>query len=645
MTKRMSRARCACIFAVVLQAALPALAQSRAREGQLLAVLEFRSKLDAAGTKAMDIPYLTDQVRAAAFRALPQLRVITRGDLQMLLDQTGKTLEQCEGQCAAQTGRNVGADLVIDGTVLSRSGFLVLTMELHETKLGELLGQANARGRTIELLDDALPDAMGTLFERLKGPTTDRSRISVVDKQTLGEVPALSGALKGGDAINTDIDEDLVGLYDVAVKSDRAAREHPAETALAWQKLADAVPKSGNNPYQDDASRRAKQWRDYSLEQKKLAEQRERDRSKLRKLLPLEVVNDGLKENLLLRYSRLYGGDEVAQLLALIPSPDSRTRAKAAVDCELGRGAGPCLQAAELHEGATDIVGAVYFHEKGCTLGSATACERLGELLLAGKGIPADPARAQLALTQACDKRSASACRALGQLVAKGELGKVEPSRVMDLYGKACDLKDGAACALAGALAQEAQPGDPTAGLSWQRHACDFGHQPSCEQVRAYEQQLAADRAERDRQDDERRAEETRLANAAAAERARLEIIAYDQRKAREDEASSIRTRRHVGYGAAVVGVLGLAGSGFFLMKGASNNDAIKNSPAKTGAEAQSILDQGKTYNTVALASGIAGLVGAAVAVPLILFNRESKEPTLAVAAAPSGVLISWRWP
>src|SRR3954463_12067106 len=119
-------------------------------DARVLAVLEFRSKLE---NEKVDTAYLTDQVRGAALDTGANLRVITRENLLMLLKASGKELSECEGECEVDTGRRVGADLVISGELLKFGTSYKLNMRLHDTREGTLLGASTASGQTFDELD------------------------------------------------------------------------------------------------------------------------------------------------------------------------------------------------------------------------------------------------------------------------------------------------------------------------------------------------------------------------------------------------------------------------------------------------------------------------------------------------------------
>jgi hypothetical protein len=118
---------------------------------QRLAVLEFRGALKPEGLEA-----LADEARAAALSAgRPHgVSVMTRESIAVVLkDMTGSSV--CvEGECEVETARNIGADLVITGSVLQLEGTYLVNLKLHESARGTLLGATQIRGKaTLELVD------------------------------------------------------------------------------------------------------------------------------------------------------------------------------------------------------------------------------------------------------------------------------------------------------------------------------------------------------------------------------------------------------------------------------------------------------------------------------------------------------------
>ena len=72
----------------------------------------------------------------------------------------------CEGECEVDTGRRIGADAIVSGEVLKVGTRYKLTLKLHDTHDGRLLGGAVASGKTIDELDDSVTRAAMELFGR-----------------------------------------------------------------------------------------------------------------------------------------------------------------------------------------------------------------------------------------------------------------------------------------------------------------------------------------------------------------------------------------------------------------------------------------------------------------------------------------------
>lgn len=149
-------------------AALPAsAAPPTAPTRGVLAVLDLRNKLTGAAREQVDTAYLTDVVRSAALDAAPGLQIMTRENVLVLLKASGKSLSECEGECEVDTGRRLGADLIISGEVLQFGSNLKINLKLHETGQGRLLSASQASGGNADGLDREMPGAIRKLMKPL----------------------------------------------------------------------------------------------------------------------------------------------------------------------------------------------------------------------------------------------------------------------------------------------------------------------------------------------------------------------------------------------------------------------------------------------------------------------------------------------
>jgi hypothetical protein len=114
---------------------------------------------------SLDIDRQTFSARllSAARRAAPDLFVMTQANIESLVRAAGKTLEQCEGQCAVDTGKMIGADLVISGRIARVGHTYAITMQLYDTASGELLAGEDPTAKT----EDDLLEVSASAAERL----------------------------------------------------------------------------------------------------------------------------------------------------------------------------------------------------------------------------------------------------------------------------------------------------------------------------------------------------------------------------------------------------------------------------------------------------------------------------------------------
>ena len=116
-------------------AAFVSLLAVSAAEQPKLAVLEFEVQ---QGLK-IDRRTFSARLQNAARKAAPHLLVMTQANIESLVRAAGKTLEQCEGQCAVDTGKLIGADLVISGRISQVGHTFAISMQMYDTAKGALV--------------------------------------------------------------------------------------------------------------------------------------------------------------------------------------------------------------------------------------------------------------------------------------------------------------------------------------------------------------------------------------------------------------------------------------------------------------------------------------------------------------------------
>ena len=95
-----------------------------------------------------DRQYLTNVLREQAVKELPASQnytIMTRENIMAMLPP-GKSIEDCEGNCLAETGKNIAADYVCQARISSFNGSLTLSVELYETAGNKLIASFNGLG-------------------------------------------------------------------------------------------------------------------------------------------------------------------------------------------------------------------------------------------------------------------------------------------------------------------------------------------------------------------------------------------------------------------------------------------------------------------------------------------------------------------
>ena len=118
-----------------------------------------------------DRQYLTNVLREQAVKELPAMQnytIMTRENIQQMLPP-GKAIEDCEGSCLVETGKNIAADFICQARVSRFGKSLTLSAELYETAGNKLIASFNGRGANVEELLELIKKEAPEFFRNIKG--------------------------------------------------------------------------------------------------------------------------------------------------------------------------------------------------------------------------------------------------------------------------------------------------------------------------------------------------------------------------------------------------------------------------------------------------------------------------------------------
>ena len=151
----------------------------------------------------LDRQYLTNVLREQAVKELTaeeNFTIMTRENINAMLPP-GKAIEDCEGSCLAETGRNIAADYICQARVGRFGKSLTLSAELYETAGNKLVTSFNGRGNDVEELLKLIEEKSPAFFRRIKvlsgvsasstSPLVESSNVKTVDEHAeLAEEPS-----------------------------------------------------------------------------------------------------------------------------------------------------------------------------------------------------------------------------------------------------------------------------------------------------------------------------------------------------------------------------------------------------------------------------------------------------------------------
>ena len=196
-------------------------ASSRSR----LAVLDFTCRTNL---QQQEVDYITDIVRGRAREALPtnQYILMTRDNILELLPKD-QSLANCLGECAIETGRNIGADYVVTGEVLRFGSELRVTLTLHETATGNLLKSVTGGAGEVVGLETPVLAKTTELLQPIRR-VHDQSLPGGEFEVDRGQVPWEAG---GEETFVVSFDSDPTGA--LVEYSDQIIGETPCSRPLA----------------------------------------------------------------------------------------------------------------------------------------------------------------------------------------------------------------------------------------------------------------------------------------------------------------------------------------------------------------------------------------------------------------------------
>ena len=114
--------------------------------------------------------YLTDILRGLAVYILPAEQnwtIMTRENINVMLPP-GKTIEECEGSCLAETGKNIAADYVAQARISQFGNSLAISAELYETSSSKLVASFAGRGETVDDIEKIIKEKAPAFFKKVQ---------------------------------------------------------------------------------------------------------------------------------------------------------------------------------------------------------------------------------------------------------------------------------------------------------------------------------------------------------------------------------------------------------------------------------------------------------------------------------------------
>lgn len=179
----------------------------------------------------LDRQYLTNVLREQAVKELPAVQnytIMTRENIQQMLPPS-KALEECEGSCLVETGKNIAADYVCQARVGRFGNSLTLSAELYETAGNKLIASFNGRGSDVNELLSVIETKAPEFFHSVKELETfkrGKAENSVAKETTVAD--SIVAPLPDSTPVNVPVVETPLAAKTEAVGENKIGKSVPA---------------------------------------------------------------------------------------------------------------------------------------------------------------------------------------------------------------------------------------------------------------------------------------------------------------------------------------------------------------------------------------------------------------------------------
>ena len=205
-----------------------------------VAVLETGADISAKDLVTLsDRQYLTNVLREEAVKQLPAIQnytIMTRENIQQMLPP-GKAIDECEGSCLVETGKNISADYVCQARVGSFGGDLTLSAELYETAGNKLIASFNGQGANVKELLLLIREKSADFFSVVKAIASPASEAAAQNESRSSRPDSVT-------VLANDAYAELDGNGSQESKQSKVGESIPANVGESTKKVVRWVPLS-----------------------------------------------------------------------------------------------------------------------------------------------------------------------------------------------------------------------------------------------------------------------------------------------------------------------------------------------------------------------------------------------------------------
>lgn len=176
-----------------------------------------------AKLKSEEIEHLTNIIRQNLATDMGKNYLVMTQENILTLLPDNKKIEDCLDECEVDVGRNLGASLIVTGSILIFNKNYRLNIKVHDTKDGALLASEISKGNNLDAVEESIIISTGKLInsiKKIKEENVNENKVAVkIDNEVETELEDITHTLPTLPMVTLTTTKDVIQEKEIKQKN------------------------------------------------------------------------------------------------------------------------------------------------------------------------------------------------------------------------------------------------------------------------------------------------------------------------------------------------------------------------------------------------------------------------------------------